>query len=72
MLYQCIDEHFYGSSQRRHKIVQARQRQILTGFDAHVLVNVLEADHEASISSGFKENYFSFLDGLMQEVAMRN
>lgn len=45
---------------------------MVTKFDAQLLVNSLEEDHEFSLTPGFKERYFSFLDDLMNDVASKN
>jgi hypothetical protein len=72
MMYRLIDRYFYGSTERRNNILKERMNNFNNNFNAQLLVNVIETDHEFSMPEGFKERYFNFLDEITREINRKN
>lgn len=60
----CIDRFFYGSTDRREKMLKERFHGMVENFTPQLLVGSIEIDHEYSIPPDFKQKYFTFLNQL--------
>ena len=70
-IYKCIDNFFHGSTSKREKVLQEQQKHIVTEFDAHFLVRLIEEGHTYELPDRFEQKYFDFLDKLLSKVARR-
>jgi hypothetical protein len=53
-------------------MLKQRMNNFANKFNAQLLVNTLETDHEFSVPEGFKLHYFDFLDELTHEISRKN
>jgi hypothetical protein len=44
-MYKCIDRFFYGSTERREKLLKDRVKNMKSNFTTQILVNSIEDDH---------------------------
>ena len=45
---------------------------MIKNYNAQLLINSIQNDHQYSVTGDFKEKYFRFLDDIVDEVGRKN